>query len=77
MPNTAKIKQKRTYSKALKAECIEMYVGLGMTSVEIGKKMNVPSCTVCKWVETLWLGKAQVKYGYTRYLTMKTVIWEN
>ena len=41
MPNTAKPKQRRTYSKALKAECIEMYVGLGMSSVEIGKKMNV------------------------------------
>lgn len=70
-------KQRRTYSKSLKAECIEMYVGLGMTSVDIGKIMGIDSPLVLRWVHTLWFGKIQVPYGHTRYLTIEKNIWEN
>lgn len=46
----------KKYSKQFKGECIEMVVGLGMRSQEVGKQMNVPYQTVDMWVNTLHKG---------------------
>lgn len=45
-----------------------MYVGLGMTSNQIAKEMNVPGEMVLKWVELYHKGKCQVLPGYIRII---------
>ena len=66
---------RRTYSNQFKGECIEMYVGLGMTSNEVGRKMGVSPCRVLNWVSTLWFGKAQLRYGQHRTVEMEVRQW--
>lgn len=66
---------RRKYSNQFKGECIEMYVGLGMTSNEISKRMGVSPCLVLNWVSTLWFGKAQLRYGHVRTLEMEVRQW--
>jgi len=58
----------RKYSDQLKGDCIEKYVGLGMTSTEISKEMNVPGEMVLRWVELYHKGKCQVLPGHSRII---------
>ena len=55
-------------SRQLKGKCIEMYVGLGMTSTEIAKEMNVPAPSVLNWVRLYHKGKCQVLPGHNRII---------
>lgn len=66
---------RRKYSNQLKGECIEMYVGLGMTSNEVGREMGVSPSLVLNWVSTLWFGKAQLRYGHVRTIEMEVRQW--
>lgn len=68
---------KRKYSRQLKGECIEMYIGLEMTANEIGRKMGVTPNLVHSWVTKLWQGKVYVRYGRVRSLDMITKRWES
>ena len=58
----------RKYSDQLKGDCIEKYVGLGMTSTEIAKEMNVPASSVLNWVRLYHKGKCQVLPGNNRII---------
>lgn len=55
-------------SNQLKGICIEMYVGLGMTSTEIAKEMNVPATSVLDWVRLYHKGICQVLPGHNRII---------
>lgn len=58
----------RKYSDQLKGDCIQKYVGLGMTSTEISKEMNVPAPSVLNWVRLYHEGKCQVLPGRSRII---------
>ena len=65
----------RKYSNQLKGECIEMYVGLGMTSTDISKKMKVPAGHVLRWVDKYHRGRVNPTPGYHRELKMIIKKW--
>ena len=55
-------------SRQLKGKCIEMYIGLGMTSAEIAKEMNVPAPSVLDWVMLYHKGKCKLLPGHNRII---------
>lgn len=67
----------RSYSNQVKAECIEMYVGLGIPVPEIARKMNIPKSTVNEWINRLWFGRVQKRYGHYIDLSLEVRRWKD
>lgn len=46
----------RSYSNETIADCIEMYIGEGISVEEISKQMSVGKPTIHRWINQHWFG---------------------
>lgn len=60
------------YSRQFKGECIEMVIGLGMSSQEVGMQMNVTYQSVDNWIKQHHKGIALVRSHNTIDIITKT-----